>query len=111
MTNGTEPLTVTFIDQSKYFDTITSRTWDFGDANITTTTVANITYTYNTTGIFTVKLTVTETDGDNDTRIKENYITVQPTAPIIEIISPTTANPVYIKPGMHAFRYPSPPYT
>ena len=184
VTNGTEPLTVTFMDQSLYFDTITSRTWDFGDGNITTTIVANITHSYiqngtytvsltvngtqagqnvtatetktdyitvydtkpkadfyavptngtvpltvkfydntthydnitswiwnfgdgtnsteqnpthnyTTTGTYNVTLTITEQDGDNDTITKENYITVQPTAPIIEIISPTTANPVY----------------
>jgi PKD repeat protein len=186
--NGTEPLTVKFIDQSKYFDTITSRTWDFGDGNITTTTNANITHTYIQNGTYTVSLTingtqaglnitstetktdyitvydskpkadfyatptsgtapltvnfydnsthydnitqwfwsfgdgtnstqqnpthnytepgtynvtltVTEEDGDNSTITKPNYITVQPTAPIIEILSPTTANPAYVRPG------------
>jgi PKD repeat protein len=188
VTNGTEPLTVTFMDQSMYFDTITSRTWDFGDTNITTTAVANITHTYIQNGTYTVSLTVngtqagqnvtaTETkanyitvydskpkadfyatptsgtvpltvnftdnstsydgiiswlwdfgdgtnstqqnpthnytrtgrynvtltiaeqDGDNDTLTKTNYITVQPTLPIVEIISPTTSNPTYTKPG------------
>jgi len=187
VTNGTEPLTVTFIDQSKYFDTITSWTWGFGDANITTTAVANITHTYiqngtytvtltvngtqagqnitatetkanyitvydskpkadfyatptsglrpltvsfynnstsydgitswlwgfgdesnsteqnpthtyTTAGRYNVTLTITEQDGDTSTIIKENYITVQPTAPIVEIISPTTANPIYTQP-------------
>jgi len=188
VTNGTEPLTVTFMDQSMYFDTITSRTWDFGDTNITTTAVANITHTYIQNGTYTVSLTVngtqagqnvtaTETkanyitvydskpkadfyatptsgtepltvnftdnstsydgiiswlwdfgdgtnstqqnpthnytrtgrynvtltiaeqDGDNDTLTKTNYITVQPTLPIVEIISPTTDNPTYTKQG------------
>jgi PKD repeat protein len=188
VTNGTEPLTVTFMDQSMYFDTITSRTWVFGDANITTTGVANITHTYIQNGTYTVSLTVngtqagqnitatetktdyitvydskpkaefyatptsgtapltvnftdnstsydgitswlwgfgdesnsteqnpthnyttagrynvtltiTEQDGDTSTIIKENYITVQPTAPIVEIISPTTSNPIYTKQG------------
>jgi PKD repeat protein len=94
-TSGPKPLTVSFYDNSTSYDGIISRIWDFGDANITTTTVANITHTYNTTGAYTVKLTVTEPDGDNDTIIKPNYITVQPTARLIEIISPTTENPIY----------------
>ncbi|MEM2972200.1 MAG: PKD domain-containing protein [Candidatus Bathyarchaeia archaeon] len=191
VTNGTEPLTVKFIDQSKFFDTITAYTWNFGDGNTTITTNANITHIYiqngtytvsltvngtkagenvtstttkpnyitvydskptadfyatptsgmaplivsfhdnstsydgiiswfwnfgdgtNSTqqnpthnytepGVYTVSLTVTEQDGDNSTKTKQNYITVQPTTPTpptIEILNPTTANPVYIKPG------------
>jgi len=96
-TNGTKPLTVSFHDNSTSYDNITSRTWNFGDG--TNSTEQNPTHNYTTIGTYNVTLTVIEPDGDNDTRIKENYITVQPTAPIIEIISPTTDNPIYTKPG------------
>ena len=97
-TSGTKPLTVSFYDNSTSYDGIVSWMWNFGDTNITTTTVGNITHTYNTTGIYTVKLTVTEPDGDKDTRIKEDYITVG-APPTLTILSPTTANPIDTQSG------------
>ena len=84
VTNGTEPLTVTFMDQSMYFDTITSRTWDFGDTNITTTTNANITHTYIQNGTYTVSLTVNGTQAGQNitaTETKTDYITVYDSKP------------------------------
>jgi PKD repeat protein len=96
-TNGTAPLTVNFYDNSTHYDNITQWFWSFGDG--TNSTQQNPTHNYTEPGTYNVTLTVTEEDGDNSTITKPNYITVQPTAPIIEILSPTTANPAYVRPG------------
>ena len=42
---------------------ITNYTWDFGDGSTPVTGVDNTTYTYNKTGTFTAKLTVTDANG------------------------------------------------
>jgi PKD repeat protein len=69
--SGTEPLTVTFTDQST--DAI-SWDWDFGDGG--TSTAQNPTHEYDA-GTFTVSLTVTNACGsDNET--KTDYIVVDP---------------------------------
>ncbi|MEM2994933.1 MAG: PKD domain-containing protein [Candidatus Bathyarchaeia archaeon] len=99
-TSGTAPLTVNFYDNSTSYDGIISLFWNFGDG--TNSTQQNPTHNYTTAGTYTVSLTVTEQDGDDNTKTKQNYITVQPTtptAPTIEILSPTTDNPAYTKPG------------
>ena len=70
-TEGSCPLTVQFIDQST--GEITSWFWDFGDGE--TSTEQNPSHTYNSTGYFTVSLTVTGSGG-SDTETKENYIHV-----------------------------------
>jgi len=70
-TEGTCPLTVKFTDQST--GEITSWFWEFGDGE--TSTEQNPTHTYNSTGYFTVSLTVTG-PGGSDTETKENYIHV-----------------------------------
>ena len=95
-TNGTEPLTVNFTDQSMYFDTIQSYTWNFGDGNITTTTNANITHTYIQNGTYTVTLTVNGTwQGLNITKTetKTDYITVYDTKPIANFYATPTVGP------------------
>jgi gliding motility-associated-like protein len=48
--------------------------WDFGDGN--SSALPAPTYTYNTTGIFTVKLTVTDSLGCQDSLSKTNHIRV-----------------------------------
>ena len=70
-TEGTKSLTVQFTDQST--GEITSWFWEFGDGE--TSTEQNPTHTYNSTGYFTVSLTVTG-PGGSDTETKENYIHV-----------------------------------
>jgi len=70
-TSGTAPLTVDFTDQST--GDPTSWLWDFGDGG--TSTEQNPTHTYNDTGTYTVKLTVTN-DYGSDTETKVDYITV-----------------------------------
>lgn len=63
--------TVNFTDNST--GTPTSWAWDFGDGG--TATTQNPSHTYNTAGVYTVQLTVS--DGTNsDTETKTNYIAV-----------------------------------
>ena len=62
---------IVFSDQST--NTPTSWSWNFGDGG--TSSQQNPSYAYNTAGIYTVTLTVTNAYG-NDTETKTNYITV-----------------------------------
>jgi len=48
--------------------------WDFGDGS--TSTEQNPIHYYNLTGDHTVNLTVTDNDGDQDTEIKNNFISI-----------------------------------
>jgi PKD repeat protein len=69
---GDAPLTVTFSDLST--NNPTGWTWDFGDGQ--TSALQNPSpVTYNTPGIYTVSLTVTNAAG-SDTETKNDYITV-----------------------------------
>jgi len=70
-TTGDAPLAVTFSDLST--GRVDSWAWDFGDGG--TSSAQNLTHTYNTTGSYTVKLTVTG-PGGTDENVKTNYITV-----------------------------------
>jgi len=94
VTNGAEPLTAQFIDQSMYFDNITLWAWDFGDENTTATTVANITHTYIQNGTYTVSLTVNGTKNGNnvtDTETKVDYIVVYDTKPTADFYATPTS--------------------
>ena len=77
---GSPPLTVAFTDLSQSEQAITEWFWDFGDGN--TSTVENPVHTYSEAGAYTVSLMVTDEDGDADTEVKGDYITV--TNPIPE---------------------------
>lgn len=70
-TNGIDPLTVNFTDQSSHNPT--SWTWDFGDGN--GSTQQNPSHTYQNAGIYTVSLLVSNSLG-TDTETKINYIYV-----------------------------------
>jgi len=70
-TNGQEPLTVNFTDQSN--NNPTSWLWNFGDGN--TSSQQNPSHTYYNSGVYSVSLTATNNFG-TDTDIKTNYITV-----------------------------------
>jgi len=97
-TSGLAPLTVSFYDNSTSYDEIVAWEWDFGDGG--TSTEPNPTHTYTEAGTYTVRLTVTDSDGSTANRTRENYITVMEiTAPIINIIGPTSDNPVYTQSG------------
>ena len=63
---------------------ISSWLWDFGDGN--TSTTQNPSHTYNSSGSFTIILTVTDASGSTDTETKENYITVTRITSAIDLI-------------------------
>ena len=87
-TNGTAPLQVTFNNTST--GNITSYAWDFDNNGTTDSTDTNPTYTYNTVGTYTVKLTVTG-PGGSDEEIKTDYITVNtPTTPLADFTATPT---------------------
>jgi PKD repeat protein len=75
-TSGQEPLTVNFTDNSTSHDGIVAWNWDFNNDNVTDSTEQNSTYVYAEEGLYTVSLTVNESDEDSDTMIKVDYITV-----------------------------------
>ncbi|MGF7119177.1 polysaccharide deacetylase family protein [Methanobacterium oryzae] len=81
-TSGTIPLTVQFSDQST--GSSLSYSWDFNNDGTADSTLKNPTYTYNTPGTYTVKLTVTNSIGSDD-EIKTNLITVANTMPDLVI--------------------------
>jgi len=69
--SGVAPLTIKFTDLSAgYF---TNWRWDFGDNQ--TSTEQNPVHVYNTSGTYTVNLTISNTSGTN-TETKTNFITV-----------------------------------
>ncbi|MFC1861190.1 PKD domain-containing protein [Chloroflexota bacterium] len=74
-TLGAAPLTVNFTDQST--ESITSRSWSFGDGG--TSTEQNPSHQYTTADTYTVSLTVTG-PGGTDAETKTDYITVNPGA-------------------------------
>jgi PKD repeat protein len=86
-TNGTAPLSVNFIDNST--GTIATSFWDFGDGGTTNfSTPTNVTYTYNTGGVYTVTLIATGPVGAS-TNTQVNLITVLTPPPVASF----TANP------------------
>jgi len=78
-TSGTEPLTVSFTNQST---NATSYSWNFGDGG--TSTATNPNHTYNSDGVYTVTLTAYNACG-SDVFTRNNYITVNP------CVTPTAA--------------------
>ena len=88
-TSGNAPLTVQFNDQSAG---ATSWAWDFNNDGVVDSTVQNPSYQYPAAGIYTVKLTATNTV-DSDEEIKTNYITVnEPQQPPVADFSGTPSN-------------------
>ena len=84
--SGGSPLAVQFSDLSGYYnmgDTaakITQWHWNFGDGAVSTQ--QNPAHTYSSPGIYTVSLTVTDSQGISDTETKTGFIAVGQTAPI-----------------------------
>ena len=72
------PFTVNFINTSSGGSTYF---WDFGDG--TTSGVPNVSHTYLTEGIYTVKLIVTNASGCKNSMVKTNFITIKP--PVVSI--------------------------
>jgi len=71
-TIGCRPFNVTFTDTSIVNTSITNWYWDFGDGGLDS--VQNPNYTYNTAGVFDVRLIITDAIGCNDTLVKTNWI-------------------------------------
>jgi PKD repeat protein len=65
-TSGSPPLTVSFNGSASYDSdgTITAYSWNFGDG--ASGSGAVVTHTYNSAGVFTARLTVTDNDGKSD---------------------------------------------
>jgi len=72
--SGDEPLTVIFTDNSTSYDGFSSWLWNFGDGQ--NSTEKDPIHEYTQDGIYTVFVTVTDADGDEDTETKIDYITV-----------------------------------
>ena len=86
-TSGAAPLTVHFTDHST--GNPTAWAWDFKGDGSATSTAQNPAYTYTTPGNYTVKLTVSNTGGNNSLT-KSSYINV--TIPSFTLISSSDAN-------------------
>ena len=91
-TSGTEPLTVSFSDNSNSYDGIVSWEWDFGDGE--TSTDENPIHVYDQEGNYTVSLTVEELDGESDVETKLDYITVTAYKPPPPPPPPPNSSPV-----------------
>jgi PKD repeat protein len=89
-TSGLVPLTVWFTDNSTAYDQPLLYEWDFENDGMVDSTKSNPVYTYNEAGTYTVKLTVTDSDGSVSTLTKTDYITV--TYPPVRILRET---PIY----------------
>lgn len=88
VTAGLSPLTVNFSDQST-LGVPTSWFWDLGDG--TTSTAANPTHTYTTSGFYTVSMTASNAYG-SDTLTRTNYIAVDFIPPVAAFSgNPTSA--------------------
>ena len=74
-TSGTAPLTVNFTDNSTGYDRPLSYEWDFDNDGVIDSTAQNPAYTYNEAGTYTVKLTVTDSDGSANALSRTDYIT------------------------------------
>jgi PKD repeat protein len=75
-TSGTVPLTVNFSNTSFGYDQPLTYAWDFDNNGTIDSTVMNPSYIYTNQGIYTVKLTVKDSDGSINTFTRTNYITV-----------------------------------
>ena len=78
---GETPLPVTFTDQTLSEEGVIAWNWDFGDG--TSSNEQSPTHTYETEGSYTVSLTVTEADGDQNVRtIDDCIVAVSPLPPM-----------------------------
>lgn len=75
-TSGTGPLTVNFTNNSTGYDQPLTYEWDFDNDGTIDSTALNPSYTYNNQVTYTVKLTVTDSDGSTNILIRTDYIDV-----------------------------------
>ncbi|GAI21143.1 unnamed protein product, partial [marine sediment metagenome] len=79
LSEGLEPLTVTFTDASTAYDMPMTYSWDFGDGSALGTVWSPI-HQYLQDDVYTVTLTVTDSDGSTDT--ETTIITVLDSSPV-----------------------------
>ena len=77
--SGNAPLQVSFTDLSS--NNPTSWSWDFGDGG--TSDLPNPVYVYQTPGVYTISLTVSNSYG-SDVEVKTNYVEVIAAAPVAD---------------------------
>ncbi len=89
--------TVNFSDSTISNASITSYNWSFGDGG--TSALQNPSHTYNTPGLYTVRLIVTTANGCSDTAIKTNFIKVvaNPSADITGNLTFCVYNKLFVK--------------
>ena len=75
ITEGCQPLSITFTSSSTSTTNIMDELWDFGDGN-TIRSDSIVSHTFNSAGIFSIQLTVTSSNGCSATEAKNNFITV-----------------------------------
>lgn len=81
VTSGTVPLTIQFTDKSTGTKPLTYA-WDFNNDGVIDSTEQNPTYTFTSSGTYTVKLTVNNTAGSNEKTIIITTSTADITAPL-----------------------------
>jgi PKD repeat protein len=104
-TSGKVPLTAQFYDQSSAGSgaSITAWNWDFGDGK--TNSSRNPSNKYTSPGLYTVRLTVTNSKGNQDTKTRVDYINVTetneppPPAPSKPSVTATGPTSIYISWG------------
>ncbi len=94
--SGPAPLTVQFTDASTSSETLTYA-WDFNDDGTVDSTEQSPEFTYANSGIYDVRLTVTNSVG-SDTKVMKAYVTVDQSTVAPEF--PTMALPVALIVGM-----------
>ncbi len=73
---GSSPLTVTFTNTSTGYDQPLTYEWDFDNNGTVDSTVTNPQYIYNNAGLYTVKLTATDSDLSTNSLTRTDYIQV-----------------------------------
>ena len=92
-TLGNIPLTVNFTNLSTGDYQPLSYEWDFDNDGIIDSTEQNPSYTYTNSGLFTVKLTVTDSNGSVNSIIMSDYINIGCVIVIpVRIFGPTPVN-------------------
>ncbi|MDO8281756.1 MAG: S8 family serine peptidase [Thermodesulfovibrionia bacterium] len=92
-TSGRAPLTVTFTNSSTGNDTPLTYEWDFDNNGSVDSTLLNPSYEYAGTGEYSVKLTVTDSDGSTNSLTRLNYISATSCLSPVRVIG--SANSYY----------------